>query len=765
MKHQHMALCLNLRSAFILAATLICIIQSAAVQASENDARPSLRYALTSIVMGEDQKPTGILVPVAVRRSGKNLKERIESVFRQMVSASPNRYGTGSLAFKQSKKSSLEVYVWLDATKPQHHPLVIAETVYTFTEMGVDKVQFPKFKIKPLTRRDIGYPSFSLSVPSWRAVDLRSPHILTVVSGGAQISTESFVQRLESGDKDALKTVWSDFEQSNAAALSILRAAHQLKLADRAPRCLSSIESAKAEIRIAAVNCLVNVASTEKILDALLQTLKDDPEESVRRHALKMMENSADIQVKTAALIHGLSSPDAQIVLKRIEGLQWHRGDRVGNALARLLTHKDDAIQSGAQSALVKRADNIRLTKALGRKEISIERKRSIAAAMLTSKLAGEDATAFLATSGSSAEWFVLAKFVTDLPKAKRLEFFGAALTNPDASMRMKAVQLLRKESGKETIQLIVNTESKDPKVSDALGVQLMALCDRLTTKQLFKDTRSSNLKLKGCALSALSRKSRNDEKLKERLLPILNKLAKDANAGIRAAAIGGLGQLTDPNSLTTIKRALTDKSNRVLASVATALGHFKTAEAEVLLKSMSSHQDPTVIVALSRAFVSGNYDSGISIIAGFSQHSDLRVKMETTSAVIALLSKGKQSDGAFSFLNDRREDENVEVRLLSLDGFKVLKNPRRIDALELSINDTEQLVQLRAIEVLGSTKSESAVEALAAGLAAESLEVRKAAITALQKLGGPAALDALRQHREREDDASLIKLIDSKLK
>ena len=104
-------------------------------------------------------------------------------------------------------------------------------------------------------------------------------------------------------------------------------------------------------------------------------------------------------------------------------------------------------------------------------------------------------------------------------------------------------------------------------------------------------------------------------------------------------------------------------------------------------------------------------------------------------------------------------------MRIIALSGLGKSTDPRRVEAISSLVQDTNERVQLTSIRLLGDTKDQRAVEAVGSGLASESINVRKAAILALLKLTGPAATKTLKQHRQQEKDAALLKLIDTKLK
>ena len=331
--------------------------------------------------------------------------------------------------------------------------------------------------------------------------------------------------------------------------------------------------------------------------------------------------------------------------------------------------------------------------------------------------------------------------------------------------MQLNAIQLLNSESGRDSIQVLLSAKTDDADIQKSLNATLLTLCSALSTKQLFKETKSKDVRLKGCAIGALSKKSRTNTRLKKRLVPVLIKLSKDNNEAIRANAISGLGNIADSKTFATIKGALKDKSERVLASAVGALRNFEKPEVEEVLQAMSTHANPEVLAQVARAYGVRGYESGVPIVLGYATRPELSIRIETTQALLRFLSQGKTIKTAFDFFTTRLNDDNRDVRILALSGLGRSTDPRRVEAISSLVQDTDENVQLTSIKLLGDTQDQRAVEAVGSGLASESVNVRKAAVLALLKLTGPAASKTLKRHRQQESDAGLIKLIDTQLK
>ena len=79
--------------------------------------------------------------------------------------------------------------------------------------------------MQPVTRADVDYAAFGLSLPTWQAIGLGSDHIWTQLSSGARISTATYNQRLQKLEKSAVASAWKAMEISDDAAFQVLTAA------------------------------------------------------------------------------------------------------------------------------------------------------------------------------------------------------------------------------------------------------------------------------------------------------------------------------------------------------------------------------------------------------------------------------------------------------------------------------------------------------------------------------------------------------------
>ena len=111
-----------------------------------------------------------------------------------------------------------------------------------------------------------------------------------------------------------------------------------------------------------------------------------------------------------------------------------------------------------------------------------------------------------------------------------------------------------------------------------------------------------------------------------------------------------------------------------------------------------------------------------------------------------------------FDLYQGRLYDSDARVRLLALDGFATYpKDQRQASAVGGAVVDADKRVKLRAIEILGGSEDEGAVEQVIRGLFDEDKEVKMAALGALESIGSVKATKAVQEFVLNESDPELL--------
>ena len=150
---------------------------------------------------------------------------------------------------------------------------------------------------------------------------------------------------------------------------------------------------------------------------------------------------------------------------------------------------------------------------------------------------------------------------------------------------------------------------------------------------------------------------------------------------------------------------------------------------------------------------------SAIPLILKTTESSELQIRLASTRALGRLSAKIAKPKAAFAFYSLRLTDSNAEVRRLALIGLSKSEDERSIQAMASLALDLDQRVQITAINLLGDSGAQQAIEGASAGLTNTNATVRRASIIALKKIGGAEANAILERHMKKESSKELRSL------
>ena len=122
---------------------------------------------------------------------------------------SPDRYGSTSAEVV----GDTLVRVNIDPIVVSQYEVIAAETVYTFTQLGIEGVEFPGLADGALTRADIPYATYRQQIPLWQAlVGGRVYEADIELPDASRLDADAFYDGMAAGDRDL-----------HAATLEVLR--------------------------------------------------------------------------------------------------------------------------------------------------------------------------------------------------------------------------------------------------------------------------------------------------------------------------------------------------------------------------------------------------------------------------------------------------------------------------------------------------------------------------------------------------------------
>ena len=751
------------RSLYRYRAMISVLISAVSFSVGYAEPRTGFRYQVEEVNHVNRNKTT-VLVPRVFRITGRNQEAQLNTLFRAMQQASRSIYGNAKIAFKGEGERVTEIHVWLDQNKSAYFDLVISETVFTFTEMGFEGVYFPEVRPARVGRSDIAFGVFSLSLRPWELLGSNSSLLWTELAEGIRVNAHELQSRVEKRDPELIKQLWTDFELSDEAALSVLRVATSHRFEGRQSRCLSSLESISKDIRKQALKCIETLDPDKIKLEQISAYLENEPESEIYEQAIQVFGGMKSPKVRMTVLVRETHHDSEKRALSAVAALIDEKGSGATKHLEQLILNEKTPIAIAAIEGLVKRGEVSGLSKTLLESKVPNARRLVIAKRLLKNKKHQTVAGAVILSLGKNADQEILKPIWKTLKESDRVLWYTRGLDNAAPDVRADIYARISEEKSKAFAIWLAQRQTDD-QANKANEAKLLSLiCNRLPTKVQFAEIKSKTSPLTECAMKALSAKSRSEKKVAKKLIPVLRKRLKNGKSEIRAESLLALAYLGRSKDFGLIKTAAKDASPIVVAAAANALQYFPKSETLPILRDLEKRQEPEVLAGVCRSYGELAHPEGMEVCRALFDRKEPILRIETTRALAKLVGKLGAFKTAFELFSGRLSDENPEVRELGLMGINEIDDPRKITTISFLVQDPNLAVRTQSIVLLGQSKDTKAVEPLEAGLAATDRTIRLATINALISIGNDDAKNALKRHMEREEDEALKKRIKTNL-
>lgn len=764
---------LHLTPAVSALTALALLISPALAQKKKVDEPPpieTVRYSYEKWSRAEPARYLLVPTPTSVARG--DLADQTRSLFKALVGAKRGSYGDARLAFQDDYAKTGHVYVWLDMTKAPYHPIVMAETTYTFTENGATRVIFPKKAADGWTRADVPFSAYVLSVPLWQVLPPDGlAGALAQLPDGTLTTAEAALDKLNKGDKPMQAAVWSYAAQGGAPGLAVVRAAPLIKLPDLDDKLLPLLESGDAAMRTAALEGLAGF-DDKRVNTALRRVMDQDPEPRLRDIAAGTLAKSKDDSFATAAQYHALRSTDPAIVQAAAAGLGKSKQKEATDQLLAVLTHANEGVRTAAITSLIARGDH----KVLITRQNDPQLDAGIRLAIARALAATPDATArhaalmHLAVEGRGEDSTQAATALGEHDKKDTYEALGKALRHPEPATRIAAAGALAKLGKPAGLDPLAAADVEDAESGVAVRKAMRDIYANQPLDAVLAATRQSNPALRREAVATLGVmvETGAGKAKRKTIVDTLRPLSETEDPQIRAAAARSFGEMGGEDVRPDVMRLAADKAVEVQRAVATALRAFPGAESVKFLLGYMGEKDPVVLAHASESLGVLKEREALNPVIAQLNHDDVRVRRAATGALIQIGGTLDQRGPLLSFFSERLFDADGDVRLKAVEGLRLVQDPRTVTAMAALIQDPLPEVRRATLMAMADTGHLSAVDAIAGALENDDTATRRAAIDALgqlKKKEAVAVLEAYAGREKNEDLAGRAKQVISTLK
>ncbi len=751
------------RCAFAFGLLVPAAAQPAAAQARQAaDSVHTVRYSYQKWSRTGDTRY--VLMPVATAIKAGALPERIRAVFKELLRSKRNSYGDARLAFKANADQTGLVFVYLDEAKKAYHPIVMAETVYSFTENGATSVKFPKVADQGWTRDDVPFAAYVITVPLWQALPpAKFAGSLVKLPDGTLLPSDTAVERLRKGDKVVVEGMWSYLKSGPAAAaLATVKAAGLLKVGNLEKRLLPLLQSANAGLRGAALGGLAgrDNRNVNKVLRAMMD---GDPDPKLRDQAAGLLSRSKDPNFAAAAQFHALRSQDATVVAAAALALGDSRSKEATAQLLEKLGHTSAGVREAVVNSLLKRRAYKQMVASLGAQSLAAVARLEVARALATAtpnKPSTLAALLYLVKSGKGDDSVGAAAKLVAYDSPATYEALGRALQHAEGATRRAAAAALSRLGHVRALPLLAGANITDPESGNAVVTAIRTIYSKQNLQFVLKGSRDPNAVLRRAAVATLGVKvkQKDGKRHQKTIIETLRSLRGDPDALIRAAVASSFEVMASDGVRADIEALAGDDATEVKRAVAHALRAFPGPKTTTFLLRYLAERDPWVIAYASESVGLLKERQALNAILPHLEHKDAFVRRAATDGLLGIggTLEGNERKRLMALFNPLLFDKDQQVRMKAVNGLKLINDQRVIIAAAPLIQDPVADIRKATLTLMAETGHPSAVEAIATALEDDDPTVRRSAIQALLSLKRKEAVGVLADYAKKEQDQEL---------
>jgi HEAT repeat protein len=448
-----------------------------------------------------------VLVPKPVSIKKGELKDQFRELYQLLKEGKANTYGD----VKFQAKDDI-VYIFLDKSKSNLHPIVVAEATYTFTENGAKAVEFPDSSIiNPQTRKDIRYPAFQLSFPFYSVLPPKQvTGVLVELPDGTFLTPSAFYDHLKQKDAKMVAQLIEGLKGGDPLVIeAILKAQESLQL-QLSDGLLPLLNNGSEEVRLLAVKGLKGDDRAE-INGALRDVMDKDPSAKVKDEAAAVLSMSKDVKFSEAASFHALRSQDPNVVKQAAKGLIQAKSKEAVPQLFATLSNQDAGVREAVIDALIAKKELKGLADQLtGALDVQAKKQVAIALMKLQQEAISFPALTFLMDNADpSSIKEVSTQLLSYQKNPKIVDVLSVGLKHKEVEVRKstaKAMSQLDAKSAKSAIMALADQSWDDLESGRIIAESMQALHVKLGFAEVSKDFSSAKENVKLSAISALGK-------------------------------------------------------------------------------------------------------------------------------------------------------------------------------------------------------------------------------------------------------------------
>ena len=750
-------------SMFARCSAAIALIAALVIPSTAFASGGGVQYSYSKVDLGG--KTEWVLVPKAVNGlGGKASATTLKTAFELLRKDKRASYGKSTITVSGAPPKA-KVTIKIDPKVARYSLIVIAESVYTLTELGATSVSFPGYASGALTREDVPFPAYTLTVPLWKAVGRFDTNAVMVqMPDGSLVPSRAIAKRWKSKDADLRKAVYSYLDaKDNYTVQTVAKLLPELKLPYKT-QVVALLGHKDVSVRRAALGILEKDRNDNAVLDGVAKMLAAEKDDKAAGEAAKFLGQSTNSAYKVLLQYHVLKTGSDAEKIKAAKALSLNKDKRTVEHLQPLLESKNKKVASAAAKSLASIGADAAQMKAIKNTKIDKGVRLDIARDLgkdknLKPSVAG---LGYVASNGADHEALSALEKLAKKKNREATKVIEKFLSSPKENVRLGALAQLEVVGDADSTGAIAAAmkKGKNERDLEEAGYRIMV---QQSMSTILDKTKDKNALVQRMAYRAVGERAQK-EKGNKKAFSALESGVKSRDALVRGAAARAVGTYANSDAERILKAMVKDKSAAVRADVAHGIGYLKGGKLAKELEALLGDSDDSVKAEAARSLgkrgEAGKWND-IKALAK-SRSADARAASMTAMAALVSRSDSKGVNEVISALSGAVTDKNIQVREAAIAALGTFGEEKAVTAISLQAGAEEERVRLAAIDALANTKKKSAVAVIADRLLDESHAVRKHAVRALGRLKAKSELSA---HLKEEKDPDVKALISATLK
>ena len=740
-------------------AALLVWLPFASAQAQLN--ATGVVYSLTPQNFGNSQQFVLVPMPTDAVRTDVPIQSSVPAAFGLLRNAKGVTYGNSSIRMTDADLRQKQVAVLIDPAVAEYAGVIEAETVFTFTQLGLEKVVFPGHHDKGLTRADVTFASYRQQVPMWQALPPAKVSASDIVlSDRSLVESNSFYARLADGDAK-LKSAALDLlaSKETAEVMAGLAAIQTLKLAGFEAKAGPLLRHADPAVRDVALRTL----ATSRVpagWDLIAGVLDTEPEPVLRNMIAGMLKESPLAPYRLLEVFFRSRSGDLGVRLEAIAELAKNSDARVAPELVSYLSAPEPEIAAAAVDALHVAKNWGALMSAMNEAKLTDEVRLAAATAVGSDGPTANRATAmefraFRLVGGPAVTTVEAIEALGGNDPRAALERF---LEHPTLAVRTRAAELLVARKSVASLPALVAAVKANGAYASVLtsldeaiyAITLSQAVGGITSQASGKDDLLRRAAYR--ALGALAAQGKANAGVIDRLKAGLS----DGSPGIRGASARALAATRSAEAFEAILALQDDPKPAVVGDLALALGSFTEPALverakEILVGFLQSGEPEVAAGALDSIGLLG-FAKLLPVALDKASHPDGRVRAAAIRSA-SLLADNASTRTVLNAIIGRLRDEELSNQVLAATLLGKFSNDIAVLGLSQAVNEPIPELRFATITALGATRHPGAANVLLALFDDTDREIRLAAATAMGKLALKSTIGDLQAAADRSSD------------